>query len=244
MKKTKKMLAITLIIVSMLLLVTSVYLLLKNYTEKKENNELIEQLTQDVMIEKEVGNSTEDTLSIDWNRLKEINEDIIAWIRIKDTNINYPILKDRNLYYLKHSYNKQWNSNGSIFIMNNRPFEEDKTIIYGHNMRNEIMFSELGKYLDEDFFYTHRNFEIYTRENNYKATVFSCYSIEADVEENNIKNLDFNEEIEYYKNKSKFLVQDIEKIKKIVKLSTCSYLNNRRIPTEQRYFIIAKIEKI
>ena len=81
--------------------------------EEKENNKLIEELTEDVVVEKEVEDETsnEDTLSINWNKLKEINEDIIAWIKIKDTNINYPILKDKDLYYLKHSYNKQWNSN-------------------------------------------------------------------------------------------------------------------------------------
>lgn len=246
MKRKKNILAITIIVVSMLLLITSLYFLIKNKIEAKENNDLVEQLIEDVIIEKEVENENthEDTLSIDWNKLKEINEDIIAWIKIKGTNINYPILKDKDLYYLKHSFNKQWNSNGSIFVMNNKPFEENKTIVYGHNMRNGIMFSVLGRYLDENFFDTHRNFEIYTQEKNYKATVFSCYSIGVNIEENNIKDLDFDKEIQYYKNKSKIQVQDVENIKKIVKLSTCSYLNNRRTPTDQRYFIIAKIEEI
>ena len=230
----------------MILLVTSVYFLIKNQLDHKANNELVEQLIEDVIVQKEVEDETtkEETLSIDWNKLKEINEDIIAWIKIENTNINYPILKDKNLYYLKHSYNREWNSNGSIFVMNNKPFEENKTIIYGHNMRNGIMFSELGKYLEEDFFNAHKNFEIYTQEKNYKATVFSCYSIGVNVEKNNINNLDFDEEIQYYKNKSKYKVNNIENVKKIVKLSTCSYLNNRRIPTDQRYFVIAKIEEI
>ena len=230
----------------MILLITSLYVLINKQIEDKENNNLVEQLIEDVIVEKEVENENthEDTLSIDWNKLKEINEDIIAWIKIEGTNINYPILKDKDLYYLKHSYNKQWNSNGSIFVMNNKPFEENKTVVYGHNMRNGIMFSELGKYLDEDFFYAHRNFEIYTQGKNYKATVLSCYSIGVNAEENNIKDLDFDEEIQYYKNKSKYEVNNIENVKKIVKLSTCSYLNNRRIPTDQRYFVIAKIEEI
>ena len=185
MKGKKNILAIFIVIASMVLLITSLYVLIKNQLEDKANNELVEQLIEDVIVEKEVEDEStqEDTLSIDWNKLKEINEDIIAWIKIEGTNINYPILKDKNLYYLKHSYNKQWNSNGSIFVMNNRPFEENKTVVYGHNMRNGIMFSELGKYLDEDFLNKHRNFDIYTQEKHYKATVFSCYSIGVNEEE-------------------------------------------------------------
>lgn len=241
-----KILAIIIIIVSMLLLIISLYFIIKNTLEFKENNELVEKLIDDVIEEKEVAeeNTEDDFLSIDWKKLKNINEDIIGWIKIKDTNINYPILKSKDLYYLKHSYNKQWNSNGSIFVLAEKPFEENKTIVYGHNMRNETMFSQLGKYLDKDFFNTHKSFELYTQEKKYKATVFSCYSIGLSEEENNIKNLEFEEEIQYYKDKSKFPEKDIGKIKKIVKLSTCSYLENKRIPTEKRYFIIAKIEEI
>ena len=106
------------------------------------------------------------------------------------------------------------------------------------------MFSNLDKYMNEKFLKEHSTFEIYTKEQNYKATIFSCYSIGADTEKNNIKLLDFNSKLEYYKNISKFEVENIGEIKKIVKLSTCSYLNNHTTPTNQRYFIIAKLEEI
>ncbi len=202
-------------------------------------NEIVEELIEDVIKE---NSQDENSLGIDWKKLKDINEDIIGWISIKDTNINYPILKDDNLYYLKHTYDKRYNNNGSIFTINRQPFEEQKTVIYGHNMKNGIMFSELGKYLNKEFFYSHTDFEIYTLAHNYKATVFSSYSIDVNEEENNIKELDFNEEIEYYKNSSKYSNTDIDDIEKIIKLSTCSYLNATTTPTNKRYFIIAKIE--
>ena len=92
------------------------------------------------------------------------------------------------------------------------------------------------KFLEE-----HSNFKIYTKSNTYKATVFSFYSIGIDEEENNIKLLDVNKEIEYYKRKSNY---DIGEVKKVVKLSTCSYLSNHTTPTNQRYYLIAKLEKI
>ena len=69
-------------------------------------------------------------------------------------------------------------------------------------------------------------------------------SILVNDEENNTKNLDFNKRIDYYKKKSKFAIKDVSEIEKIIKLSTCSYLNNHSTPTNQRYFIIAKLEKI
>ena len=82
------------------------------------------------------------------------------------------------------------------------------------------MFSELGKYMNKEFFDKHSSFEIYTKNQNYKATVFSCYSIGINKEENNIKLLDFEEQVEYYKKASKYSVDNVGEIKKIVKLST------------------------
>ena len=63
-------------------------------------------------------------------------------------------------------------------------------------------------------------------------------------EENNIKLLDFENEIEYYKKTSKYSIDNIGEIKKIIKLSTCSYINNHTTPTDQRYYVIAKLEKV
>ena len=62
--------------------------------------------------------------------------------------------------------------------------------------------------------------------------------------ENNIKDLDFVNEMLYYKKASKYSIENVENIEKIVKLSTCSYLNNRANPTTQRYYIVAKLEII
>lgn len=226
----------------MMVFIVCFYRLLKDFFQYKETNESVKDLVKDAI--EENTETQEENLLINWEKLHEINEDIIGWINIKGTNINYPILKDNNLYYLKHSYDKKYNNNGSIFTMNNQPFKEQETIIYGHNMRNGIMFSELSKYLEEKFFYEHLNFNIYTTEYTYKATIFSSYSIDVNEEENNIRTLNFDEEIEYYKNASKYSVSDIANIERIVKLSTCSYLNTTTRPTNKRYFIIAKIEII
>ena len=109
-------------------------------------------------------------------------------------------------------------------------------------MKNKLMFSTLDKYMDEEFFYSHLDLTIFTPMRNYKGKIFSAYSIGIKEENNNIKSLDFEERIQYYQNASKFKVSNESKMEKIVKLSTCSYLNSKKRPTDQRYYIIANLE--
>ena len=235
-----KVLIVLLILICIIAFSFSFYIIVTDFQEKEESNKDTENLIKETII---VNEGTKEK-NIDWDKLKEINKDIIAWIEIPDTIINYPILKDNNLYYLKHSYNKKYNSNGSIFTTNKNPFKESETLLYGHNMKNGSMFSTLDKYMDEDFLYTHQKFKIYTPNENYEATIFSVYSIGVNTESNNIKKLNFDERIDYYKKASKITIKSDKEITKIVKLSTCSYLNAKTSPTDQRYYIIAYLESI
>lgn len=96
----KKIIITIFIIICIIALFIIGYLLLKDYFEYDSNNKDIEELVDEVFID----NPTEEKNKIDWKQLKTINEDIIAWIEIEGTQINYPILKDNgNLYYLKHN---------------------------------------------------------------------------------------------------------------------------------------------
>lgn len=218
------------------------YILINDNLENNSNKQDIEELIDDVFIQDI--DTTEEPI-IDWNYLKSINKDIIGWIEIEGTEINYPILKDSvNLYYLKHNYLKNYNSNGSIFTLNNKPFEDEETLIYGHNMKNGTMFSLLGNYLNEDYLYSHQNIKIYTSEKNYKGVIFSAYSIGIGTEKNNISNLNYEERISYYKKSSKVNVNNVDITNKIIKLSTCSYINSRTRPTNQRYYIVATLNEI
>lgn len=235
-----KVLIFLIILICIIAFSFSFYIIFNDFQEKEQSNKDTENLIKETII---VNEKTEEK-NIDWDKLKEINKDIIAWIEIPDTIINYPILKDNNLYYLKHSYNKKYNSNGSIFTTNKNPFEEFETLLYGHNMKNGSMFSTFDKYMDENFLYTHQKFKIYTPNENYEATIFSVYSIGVNTESNNIKELNFEERIDYYKKASKITIKADEKITKIVKLSTCSYLNAKTSPTDQRYYIIAYLDVI
>lgn len=234
----KKILLIFLILICIVVFCITSYIYLKDFQDFKKNNDSNENLIiETININEETQEKT-----IDWNYLKSINEDIIGWIEIEGTKINYPILQDNNnLYYLKHTYNKKYSSSGSIFTINENPFTDKETIIYGHNMKNGSMFSSLGKYLDKNFLYSHQSFKIYTPDCDYKANIFSAYSIGFDTESSNIKQLGFDERIEYYKKASKHYTETIDTPEKIIKLSTCSYINAKTTPTDQRYYIIASI---
>lgn len=235
--KCKKILVIMLILIFITVFSICVYLLLKDLQELNESNESTEDLIEESV---EINEETQEK-KIDWDYLKSVNEDIVAWIEIEGTNINYPILKDKDVYYLKHSFDKTYNSNGSIFTTDLLPFETNETIVYGHNMKNGSMFSNLGNYLDKDFLYSHLKFKIYTPNCDYEATIFSVYSIGISTESNNIKLLDFSERIKYYEKASKYDIEYNGDINKIVKLSTCSYINAKTRPTDQRYYIIASL---
>ena len=241
MSGLKKILIIIIMLISFICIIIVVNIFIKDYLECNSNNEDIDDLINEVFIE----NSNEEENKIDWNNLISVNKDIIGWIEIEDTEINYPVLQDNDsIYYLKHNYLKKYNSNGSIFTLDINPFEDCETLLYGHNMKNGTMFSILGKYLNKDFLLSHQKIKIYTPNKNYEGLIFSAYSIGIEREKNNISNLSFDEKIEYYKKSSQINVDNVKITNKVVKLSTCSYINSRTRPTDQRYYIIATLKEI
>lgn len=237
--KLVKFIVIFFIIISIVISSYCLILIIKDMKEEETNESDLIELENTIIEEKE------DNQIIDWNELKSINEDIVAWIVIENTPVNYPILKDsNNLYYLKHNFNKKYNSNGSIFTLNKDFIQDDEVIIYGHNMRNKTMFSILGNYLNTNFLKEHQIIKIYTENKNYIATIFSCYSIGADEESNNIRKLNYEGRISYYKSKSNIDTKNIDDTGKIIKLSTCSYINAKTTPTDQRYYVIAMMKEV
>ncbi len=89
------------------------------------------------------------------------NPDLVGWIRIADTRIDYPVVQRDNSYYLDHAFDGSQDSNGTLFMDercdNVNP--TTNTIIYGHNMNSGLMFGGLKHYLDEDYLNSHRTIE-------------------------------------------------------------------------------------
>ncbi|BBI34151.1 class B sortase [Cohnella abietis] len=114
--------------------------------------------------------------------LLEINKDIIGWVKIDDSNIDYPVVQsDDNSYYLTRDLHGKNNVNGSIFMdYRNAIDKEDKhLILYGHNMKNKSMFMALLNYESRWYFDHHSIIQFDTLYGNQKWQVFSAYYTDA-----------------------------------------------------------------
>lgn len=97
---------------------------------------------------------------LDLHALQAINSDVLGWISIPGTAIDYPLLQSvNNSYYLSVAWDGSYSSSGSIFLerRSNPDFTDYNTIIYGHNMRSGSMFAALHQYKDAEFFKAHPN---------------------------------------------------------------------------------------
>lgn len=96
-------------------------------------------------------------VEINFDGLKQINQDIIAWIKIPGTNVDYPILQNTeedDSYYLNRTMEGQEGLPGSIYMekYDSPDFTDTVSVIYGHTLHDGTMFSELRKYRERDFF--------------------------------------------------------------------------------------------
>ena len=126
-----------------------------NYQESQKVYEQMEGFTQkiedqDLSPEAVPGETPEEVaeqgvLQVDFNKLEEINPDVIAWIEIPGLEISYPVVQGRdNDYYLHHLITGENHKSGSIFMdfQNQEDLSDRNTIIYGHNMKDGSMFIE------------------------------------------------------------------------------------------------------
>jgi len=108
----------------------------------------------------------EERYTVDFDALREVNSDIVAWIRFDEPSvINYPVVKGKdNSEYLKKTISGFDNTYGSIFMNcdNSGDFKDFNTIVYGHRMKNKTMFGALDNYKERDFWKQYPYFYIYT----------------------------------------------------------------------------------
>ena len=98
------------------------------------------------------------------------NPNIIGWLRIDNTIIDYPILQgNNNTDYLNLNYKNEYSSSGSIFLdyRNNKNFKDDFSIIYGHNTSYKAMFSELKNYKNYDYLKKNKTCKLFLKSETY-----------------------------------------------------------------------------
>ena len=131
-----------------------VYYLCTIYKNSQNDNKILSNIIiQDTQIAK---GKTERILQVE--ELKKENTDIVGWIEIENTNINYPVLQATdNDYYISRNYKKEDSKDGSIFLDKDYNWEIPSTnlLLYGHNNKNGTMFQNLMNYVSEDYYKAH-----------------------------------------------------------------------------------------
>lgn len=117
-------------------------------------------------------------LELDVDALRQTNGDVLGWIYIPDSVINYPLMAfGNNETGLHQSWDGSRSSAGSIFLegKNRRDFSDFNTLIYGHRMRNGSMFGSLKQYQKQDYLDSHALIYIVTDETLRRYQVFAAY---------------------------------------------------------------------
>ena len=159
-----------------IVLILIIFICIYNISEKLIEYNKADNSYEKIRVEKEEEN------------LYDKYEDYRGWIKIDNTNINYPIVQGKdNSFYLDKDINKNYLSSGSIFMNYlNHGFNDENTVLFGHHMRNKTMFAQLKKYKEKEFFYGDNDIVIEVENDKVlKYKVFSAYV--TDSKDNYIK---------------------------------------------------------
>ena len=137
-------------------------------------------------------------IDVNFDNLKMINSDVVGWIKVNGTNINYPFVQSKdNKYYLTHSFNKSYNNAGWVFLdYRNNNINNRNTIIYAHGRTDKTMFGTLRKVLNNGWINNTNNYviKISTEKENSLWQIFSIYHIPTT---NDYLQTEFKDEREY-----------------------------------------------
>ncbi len=137
-------------------------------------------------------------INVDFNSLKRTNPDVVGWLKVNGTNINYPFVQSSdNDYYLTHSFNKSYNGAGWVFLdYRNNGTNNKNTIIYAHGRSNKTMFGTLKNVLNNGWLNNTNNYviKISTETENSLWQIFSVYRIPTT---SDYLQTNFNDETEY-----------------------------------------------
>ena len=204
---------------------------------EKENTEIIKQ--ENYIPNNNDKYSNISFLSVDFKELLEKNKDTVAWIKVNNTKVNYSVLQSKdNEYYLKHDFNKNYNSNGWVYgdYRDDFKYFGNNTILYAHNLTNRTMFGSLAWCLKESWYKNEDNhyIKISTPYSNTVWKIFSIYTIKPEVyylKTYFSTNEEHQEFLDTLKKRSiyKFTDQNLTPDDKILTLSTCSDDGTKRI---------------
>lgn len=241
--KWKKLLWLFLILC---IIVSSVFII-KYFINKYKNKNLIDEIE----IDKTKITETKTERMAKLEKLQEENNDIVAWIEIENTNINYPVLQcDDNSYYMNHNYKKEKAKDGALFLDKDYDWNLPSTnlLIYGHNnIGSNEMFAGLLKYKDENYYREHPTIKFTTNKEDVEYEIISVFETRVfyKSEKNVFRYYYFinakNEEeySDFVNNAKKASLYDTGKTaeygEQLMTLSTCAYHTE-----DGRFVVVAK----
>ena len=232
-KKYRVLLFVIFILICLIGLIYSLTNIINWKKDVDDNKDIVEEIKENITIDEE-----DDSIKIDFKSLKEQNSDVIAYIKVNGTNIDYVVVKGNdNSYYLKHNFNKEYNIAGWIFADYHNLFDESdrNIVIFGHNTKDGSMFGSLKNVLESNWQENKDNLEItlITEKGQYKYQVFSTYSIKPeDYYINTIYNNDneFNEFLNKIKSRSNYNYNiEVNSNDKVLTLSSCIGDGKKRV---------------
>lgn len=221
-----------LIIIFIFLLIYSLYHILIWKMDNNKNKKIKHSLESYIKVDKD------EHYRINFNKLKEKNSDVVGYLRVNNTNIDYVVVKGKdNSYYLSHNFNKDKNIAGWIFMdyKNNLDNKNKNTIIYGHNTADESMFGTLKNTLEEEWYLNNENHKVLyiDEKGTHYYDVFSTYKIDNEdyyLQIDFKSSTDFNNYIDVIKNRSVYNYNvDINENDNILTLSSCANLGKKRV---------------
>lgn len=178
MNRVSKIILVLLIVI----LAVSSYFFIKELVENKKETDIfdnLQEIAQDTenttnenpitdILENDEGNMSSQN-SYNLENIAEINSDVVGWIKIDGTNIDYPVMQNGDFYLHKNIY-KNYSSHGTPYLAEHCNLKSsDNLIIYSHHMNDNTMFSQLEKYKNYNFYQNHKYIKFYTIENGMTA---------------------------------------------------------------------------
>lgn len=231
----KKIIEISIVILLIGIMLISSYFIYKNFKEDKEQENIFRELENIVTTNETDEEKEQKEDNVNLKELYKINNDLVGWLKIENTNMNYPVMqtKDRPDYYLRKNIYKKYSVFGTPYIDENCDMENgNNLIIYGHHINGNKMFGELENYKNEEYYNKHKFIKFYTLNEKAEYEIISVFKTTV-YNDKGFKyyqyyNLEDEREFETFINKCKELsLYDTQKIAKygdkLLTLSTCEY---------------------
>lgn len=173
--------------------------------------------------------------------LREVNEDVIGWISIADTEVDYPVMQAKdNAYYLNRNIEKEYSARGSIFMDCQNVEDDSHIVLYGHNMLDGGMFGDMELYVDEEYFKEHPiiEFDMYGKQMRWE--IFSThFGDDSPYPVKFADDIDFLNYMDEMIDESIYDIEvDLTKDDIVLTLSTCASRSS-----DERFVVHAKLMK-